>query len=61
MGRTRSGLVFSVKGQPLRNVAGDADMVAKVAAEADAIGYVDKAAITDRARCCSPCPDLGGR
>ncbi len=40
-----SGLVFTGKGQPLPSVAGDADVVAKVAAEADAIGYVDAAAV----------------
>ncbi|WP_374981110.1 phosphate ABC transporter substrate-binding protein [Pseudomonas solani] len=45
-----SGLVFTGKGQPLPTVAGDADVVAKVAAEADAIGYVDKAAVTDKVK-----------
>ena len=45
-----SGLVFTGKGQPLPSVAGDADVVAKVAAEADAIGYVDKAAVTDQVK-----------
>lgn len=45
-----SGLVFTGKGQPLPSVAGDADVVAKVAAEADAIGYVDKAAVTDKVK-----------
>lgn len=40
-----SGLVFTGKGQPLPSVAGDADVVAKVAAEADAIGYVDAGAV----------------
>ncbi|WP_405119875.1 phosphate ABC transporter substrate-binding protein [Pseudomonas leptonychotis] len=42
-----SGLVFTGKGQPLPSVAGDAEVVAKVAAEADAIGYVDAAAVND--------------
>jgi len=42
-----SGLVFTGKGQPLPSVAGDADVIAKVAAEADAIGYVDAAAVND--------------
>ncbi|MGL4317729.1 MAG: phosphate ABC transporter substrate-binding protein [Pseudomonas sp.] len=45
-----SGLVFTGKGQPLPSVAGDADVVAKVAAEADAIGYVDKGAVTDKVK-----------
>ncbi|MDU9413198.1 phosphate ABC transporter substrate-binding protein [Pseudomonas sp. zfem005] len=45
-----SGLVFTGKGQPLPTVAGDADVVAKVAAEADAIGYVDKTAVTDKVK-----------
>ena len=43
-----SGLVFTGKGQPLPSVAGDAEVVAKVAA--DAIGYVDKAAVTDQVK-----------
>jgi hypothetical protein len=30
--------MFSAKGQPLRSVSGEADMVAKVAARADIIG-----------------------
>ena len=42
-----SGLVFTSKGQPLPSVGGDADVVAKVAGEADAIGYVDAAAVND--------------
>jgi hypothetical protein len=45
-----SGLVFTGKGQPLPSVAGDAEVVAKVAAEADAIGYVDKGAVTDQVK-----------
>lgn len=42
-----SGLVFTGKGQPLPSVDNDTQMVAKVSAEADTIGYVDKAAVTD--------------
>jgi len=41
-----SGLVFTGKGQPLPTVADDAAVVAKVGAEADAIGYVDAASVT---------------
>lgn len=40
-----SGLVFTGKGQPLPTVADDAAVVAKVGAEADAIGYVDAASV----------------
>lgn len=40
-----SGLVFTGKGQPMASVADDAAVVAKVAAEPDAIGYVDSAAV----------------
>lgn len=40
-----SGLIFTGKGQPLPSVADDAAVVAKVGAEADAIGYVDSAAV----------------
>jgi len=42
-----SGLIFTGKGQPLPSVADDAAVVAKVAAEADAVGYVDSAAVND--------------
>ncbi|MBA1262918.1 type 2 periplasmic-binding domain-containing protein [Stutzerimonas sp. NM35] len=42
-----SGLIFTGKGQPLASVEDDAAMVARVAAEADAIGYVDSAAVND--------------
>ncbi|WP_263264719.1 phosphate ABC transporter substrate-binding protein [Pseudomonas sp. RIT-PI-S] len=45
-----SGLVFTGKGQPLASEAGDAGVAAKVAAEADAIGYVDSAAVTDKVK-----------
>ena len=45
-----SGLIFTGKGQPLPSVAGDAAVVAQVAGEADAIGYVDKAAVTDKVK-----------
>ncbi len=40
-----SGLIFTGKGQPLPSVADDAAVMAKVGAEADAIGYVDSAAV----------------
>ncbi len=40
-----SGLIFTGKGQPLPSVADDAAVVAKVAAEVDAIGYVDASAV----------------
>lgn len=42
-----SGLVFTGKGQPLLSVADDAAVVAKVASDAGAIGYVDSAAVDD--------------
>jgi hypothetical protein len=42
-----SGLIFTGKGQPMASVADDAAVVAKVGAEADAIGYVDRAAVND--------------
>ncbi|MBU2333398.1 MAG: phosphate ABC transporter substrate-binding protein [Gammaproteobacteria bacterium] len=42
-----SSLIFTGKGQPLPSVADDAAVVARVAAEADAIGYVDSAAVND--------------
>lgn len=42
-----SGLVFTGKGQPLPAAAGDAAVVAKVAGDASAIGYVDSAAVND--------------
>lgn len=45
-----SSLVFTGKGQPLPSVASEADVVAKVAAEADAIGYVDSSAVTDQVK-----------
>ena len=45
-----SGLVFTGKGQPLPTVADDAAVVAKVGAEADAMGYVDPAAVTDKVK-----------
>ena len=45
-----SGLVFTGKGQPLPTVADDAAVVAKVGAEADAIGYVGAAAVTDKVK-----------
>ncbi|WP_312957985.1 phosphate ABC transporter substrate-binding protein [Stutzerimonas nitrititolerans] len=42
-----SGLIFTGKGQPMASIADDAAVVAKIAAEADAIGYVDSAAVND--------------
>lgn len=45
-----SGLVFTGKGQPLPSVADEAAVVAKVGAEADAIGYVDKAAVNEKVK-----------
>ena len=45
-----SGLVFTGKGQPLPSVADDAAVAAKVGSEPDAIGYVDKAAVTDKVK-----------
>lgn len=45
-----SGLVFTGKGQPLPTAADDAAVVAKVGAEADAIGYVDAAAVTGQVK-----------
>lgn len=45
-----SGLVFTGKGQPLPTEADDAAVVAKVASQADAIGYVDSGAVTDKVK-----------
>ncbi|WP_421682605.1 phosphate ABC transporter substrate-binding protein [Stutzerimonas urumqiensis] len=45
-----SGLVFTGKGQPLSSVADDAAVVAKVAGDASAIGYVDAAAVNDQVK-----------
>ena len=42
-----SGLIFTGKGQPLAAAADDAAVVARVAAEPDAIGYVDSTAVND--------------
>lgn len=42
-----SGLVFTGKGQPSPSVAGDSDVIARVSGDADAIGYVDAAAVND--------------
>ena len=47
MGAAGGGQCLFGKGQPLPSVGGDADVVAKVAGEADAIGYVDAAAVND--------------
>ncbi|HLD68152.1 MAG TPA: phosphate ABC transporter substrate-binding protein [Pseudomonas sp.] len=45
-----SGLVFTGKGQPLPSVADDAAVITQVAGQADAIGYVDAAAVTDQVK-----------
>ncbi len=45
-----SGLVFTGKGQPLQSVADDTAVVALVGTEANAIGYVDKAAVTEKVK-----------
>ncbi|WP_213941778.1 phosphate ABC transporter substrate-binding protein [Pseudomonas sp. dw_612] len=45
-----SGLVFTGKGQPLPHVADDGAVVGQVSAQADAIGYVDKAAVNDKVK-----------
>lgn len=45
-----SALVFTGKGQPLQSAADDAAVVALVGTEANAIGYVDKAAVTDKVK-----------
>jgi hypothetical protein len=45
-----SGLVFTGKGQPMTSVADDAAVIAKVAAEAEVIGYVDSTAVNDSVR-----------
>lgn len=45
-----SGLVFTGKGQPLSSVADDVAVVAKVASDASAIGYVDSSAVNDQVK-----------
>lgn len=45
-----SSLIFTGKGQPLAAVEGDAAVIAKVASDAKAIGYVDSAAINDQVK-----------
>ncbi|MNJ65975.1 hypothetical protein D3C77_620170 [compost metagenome] len=40
-----SGLIFTGKGQPLSSLDNDADVVAKIASDSGAIGYVDSAAV----------------
>jgi len=45
-----SSLIFTGKGQPLASVDGDAAVVARVAADASVIGYVDASAVTDGVR-----------
>lgn len=45
-----SSLIFTGKGQPLAAVDGDAAVVARVASDAKAIGYVDSAAVNDQVK-----------
>jgi len=45
-----SKLVFTGKGQPPKALSSDADVVAAVAANAGAIGYVDAGAVNDSVR-----------
>lgn len=45
-----SSLIFTGKGQPLATVEDDAAVVARVAADEKAIGYVDSAAVTEQVR-----------
>lgn len=45
-----SGLVFTGKGEPLPSLTDDAAVVAQVSSQADAIGYVDDAAVTGKVR-----------
>lgn len=45
-----SSLIFTGKGQPLATVEGDAAVVARVAGDEKAIGYVDSAAVTDQVK-----------
>jgi len=45
-----SALVFTGKGQPLQSVDDDASVVAMVGSEANLIGYVDKAAVSDKVK-----------
>ncbi|KAA8554014.1 MULTISPECIES: phosphate ABC transporter substrate-binding protein [Pseudomonas] len=45
-----SGLVFTGKGQPLPSVADDGAVITQVASQADAIGYVDKSAVSDKVK-----------
>ena len=45
-----SKLVFTGKGQPPKALSSDADVVAAVAANAGAIGYVDASAVNDSVR-----------
>jgi hypothetical protein len=45
-----SSLIFTGKGQPLASVDDDAAVVARVAADASVIGYVDASAVTDGVR-----------
>lgn len=42
-----SGLIFTGKGRPLSSVSDDAAVVAEIASDGSAIGYVDSAAVND--------------
>lgn len=42
-----SKLIFTGKGQPPKELGSDADVVAKVSADANSIGYVSSASVTD--------------
>ncbi len=45
-----SSLIFTGKGQPLTAVDNDAAVVARVAGDPNAIGYVDSAAVNDQVK-----------
>lgn len=45
-----SSLIFTGKGQPLTTVDNDAAVVARVASDANAIGYVDSAAVNGQVK-----------
>lgn len=45
-----SGLIFTGKGQPLSSVTDDSAVVDRVGTETEAIGYVDKGAVTDKVK-----------
>jgi len=45
-----SKLVFSGKGKPPKELGSDADILALVASEANAVGYIDAASVTDKVK-----------